>query len=68
VSHNARVVDRQLIEEPNDTFRVTSNRDVPPRRAVAPSIAKEVHDHDSMPLGNQRDYIGPEVRRRWKSM
>jgi len=68
VSDDARVVDRQLIEEPNDTFGVTSNRDVPPRRPVAPSIAKEVHDHDSMTLWNERNYIGPEVRGRWKSV
>jgi hypothetical protein len=68
VTHNARVVDRQLIQEPNDAFGMTPNGHIPTRRAVAPSIAEKVHDHDAMTLRNERNYIGPEVRRRWKSV
>jgi len=68
VPDNARVVDRELIKEPNDAVRMTANGHIPTRRPVAPSVAEEVHDHDSMTLWNERNYIGPEVRGRWKSV
>jgi len=68
VPDNARIVDRERIEEPNDAFGMPSHRDIPTRRSVAPPIAEKVHDHDAMALWNERNDIGPEVRRRWKSV
>ena len=62
------VVDRELIEEPNDALGMTSHRHIPTRRSIAPSVAEEVHDHDTVTLRNERNDIGPEVRRRWKSV
>jgi hypothetical protein len=68
VPDNRRVVDRELIEEPDDPLGVTANRHIPPGRTVAPPVAKQVDHDDTMPLRNERNYIGPKVRRRWKSV
>jgi len=68
VPDNARVVDRERIEEPNDALGMTSNRHIPTRRPIAPTVPKKVHDHHTVTLRNERNDIGPEVRRRWKSV
>jgi len=68
VPDDGSVVDRELIEEPNNALGVTSHRHIPPRRAITPSVAEEVDHNDTMTLRHERNHIGPEMRRRRKSV
>jgi len=68
VPDDGGVVDRELIEEPNDALGMTSNGHIPTGWAVASAVAEKVDHNDTMPLWNERNDVRPKVRRRWKSM
>jgi len=68
VPDDGGVVDRELIEEPNDALGMTSNGHIPTGWAVASAVAEKVDHNDTMPFWNERNYVRPKVRRRWKSM
>jgi hypothetical protein len=47
---------------------MAANRHIPPGRAVAPSVAEKVNHNNAMSLWNERNHVGPKVRRGWKSV
>jgi hypothetical protein len=68
VPDDGRVVDRELIEEPNDPLGMAANGHVPTGWAITSPVAEKVDHYDAMPLWNERNYVRPKVRRRWEPM
>jgi hypothetical protein len=63
VAYNARVVDRELIEQPNDALGMTTNGNVSPRGPVTSPIAEEVDYDDTVTFWNEGHDLRPKVRR-----
>jgi hypothetical protein len=63
VTHDRGVVDRELIEQPNDALRVSTHGNVATSGAIAAPVAEEIDHDDPVPFGNEWDYLGPEVGR-----
>jgi len=68
VADDTCVVDRQRVEQSNDSFGVSTHTDIASGGSIAPSVAEEVDHDDAVSGGYKRDHLGPQVGRGWKAM
>ena len=68
VADNARIVDRERVEQAHHSLGVAAHGNIAAGRPIASPVAEQIDDNNAVSLRNERDDLGPEVRRRWKSV
>jgi hypothetical protein len=68
VADNARIVDRELVEQPDNPLGMPSHRHIAPSGSVAATVAEEIDDDDAVAFGNEWNDLCPEVRGRRKAV
>jgi hypothetical protein len=64
VTNDARVVDRKLIEQPNDSLGVPAYGNVSTGGSVTAPIAEEIDYDNAVTLWHEWDDLGPKMRGR----
>jgi hypothetical protein len=68
VANHARVADPEEVEQLDHSLCVRTDSYGPAKRTIASAIAEQVDDYHTVAGRNERNNIGPEVPRSWKSV